>query len=72
MVVSPIIGLVLGKIFGLRPGSQQMVGAVMRDMVKRYDSYRRQGDDLRAKAMQELIERMKDISIDEIQNEARK
>jgi hypothetical protein len=72
VVVSPIIGLVIGNILGFRPGSQQMVGAVIRDMVRRYDTYRRHGDALRAKAMQELIERVKDISIEEIQSEARK
>lgn len=68
----PIAGSVFGLVFGIRAGSQQMVMGVMRDMAKRYDSYRRQGDDLRARLMQELIERMKDISIDEIQKEARK
>jgi nucleoside permease NupC len=70
-VISLSIGTAISRVLRL-PGSQQIVGAVIRDMVRRYDSYRLKGDNLRANAMQDLIERMKDISLEEIQSEARK
>jgi hypothetical protein len=72
VVVGPFLGLISGQVFGLRAGSKQLVIAVLRDMVKRYDIYRRQGDQMRANAMQDLIERMKYISIEEIGREAMK
>lgn len=72
IVVSIMAGSVFGNILGFRPGSQRMIKAVTRSMMRRYDAYRREGDELRAEAIQELIERMRDISVADIQNEAMK
>lgn len=58
-------------ILGIRPGSSRMVSRIISNMKRRHQKYLKSGDTLRADVINELINRIEQLPIEEIQQETK-
>ena len=68
LIVTPIISAV----FRIDPAKPKFILSIKRDMMNRHDKYQRTNDVIRAKAIQELIDKLEEIPSELIYKEANK
>lgn len=61
---------ILRVILRLHPGSPRLVASIARDMARRHQAFLDSGDNLRAEAMGQLIDKLERLSPDDIRREA--
>lgn len=73
VVLACLIGSQFIKtLLGIQPGSPRLVSAVINDMKLRHQAYLNAGDTMRAKVIEELINKSENLSHEEIKNEAKR
>jgi len=59
-------------ILGMRAGSSRMVSIIIKDMEKRKRAYGKSGDELRSRAISDLIDRIEEIPQEQIMQEVKR
>lgn len=72
VVVCFLSSSILKIVLGLQPGSPRLVASVAQDMKLRHQAYLDSGDSLRAQVVGELIEKLEQLSSEEIMGGAKR
>lgn len=72
LVASFLVSYILTPIIGIKAGSPRLVAAIASDMKRRHQNFLNAGDTLQAQAIGELINRLEQMSLEDILDETRR
>jgi hypothetical protein len=72
LLASFLASYIVTPIIGIKAGSPRLVGAIASDMKRRNQNFLNAGDNLRAQVIEQLIDRLEQLSSEDILHEARR